>query len=256
MSVDFAYAQARAQARHGDRLSAARWRMLESSRGLAQYVHTARGTMLAPRVRHFSATSSAHAIERSLRRDWRAAVRNASRWPPRRWREAVAWTAWLPDLPALSHLMAGGAVLPWMEDDPVLSAFALHDAEARRQVIGRWARDASPAADGQDGLLFWWTERWQALWPACGAHQKALLELLHLLHGHIDLMRDVAVGPATAEDIRQDLERQVVRLLRTRTQQPVTVFCHLLLTAVEFWRLRSGLIRRALPDAVVAEHRQ
>lgn len=256
MSVEFAYAQSRAQARHGDRLSATQWRMLESSRELAQYLHTARGTMLAPRVRHFSATSSPHAIERSLRRDWRASVRNASRWPPERWLEAVAWTAWLPDLPALSHLMSGGPVLPWMQDDPVLSEFALHDATSRRQAIDRLAPGASAAADAKDGLLDWWTQQWQALWPACGSHRKALLGLLELLHEHRRVMQDVALGTGAAQDIRDDLERQVVRLLRTRTQQPVTVFCHLLLTAVELWRLRSGLVRRALSDAVVVEDRQ
>lgn len=256
MSVEFAYAQARAQARHGDRLSAAQWHMLESSRGLAQYLHSARGTMLAPRVRHFSARSSPHAIERSLRGDWHATVRNASRWPPARWREAVAWTAWLPDLPSLSHLMSGGPVLAWMQDDPVLSEFALHDAEARRQAIERWAPGASQAADGKDDLFAWWTQQWQALWPASGSHRKALLEFLELLHEHRQVMQDAALGPVTAQDIRDDLERQVVRLLRTRTRQPATVFCHLLLTAVELWRLRSGLIRRTLSDAVVAELQQ
>ena len=69
MPVEFAYAQARAQAQHGRRLSADTWSLLESSVGLSQFLHQLRGTTLAPRVEHFSATTSPHAIERFLRRE-------------------------------------------------------------------------------------------------------------------------------------------------------------------------------------------
>jgi len=47
MAVEFSYAQARAQARQGDRLSADTWGLLESSVGLAQFLHLLRGTALA-----------------------------------------------------------------------------------------------------------------------------------------------------------------------------------------------------------------
>ena len=34
--------------------------------------------------------------------------------------------------------------------------------------------------------------------------------------------------------------------MRANREQPVTIFCHLLLSALELHRLREGLVRRAL----------
>jgi hypothetical protein len=47
-------------------------------------------------------------------------------------------------------------------------------------------------------------------------------------------------------DWRSKLELDALRILRRRREQAVTVFCHLLLTALELYRLRQGLLRRAL----------
>jgi hypothetical protein len=163
MPVEFAYAQARAQARQGDRLSADTWGLLESSVGLAQFLHLLRGTALAPRVEHFSATTSPHVIERSLKREWHREVDLAMRWVPARWRAAVAWTGWLSELPAVSHLLQSGATLAWMKDDPAsprmpVAATASQHAGSRTggdfgrrrlQTIGRlqaWYRWSSGSA--------------------------------------------------------------------------------------------------------------
>lgn len=254
MSIEFAYAQARAQARHGDRLTTADWQIAESSRGLAQYLHSVRATALAPRVQHLSATSSPHAIESSLRRDWRAAVRNASLWAPRVWRPSVAWTVWLADLPAIAHLLGGGRVLPWMETDPSLSRFVAGDLDARRSAIEQSLRDAAPLADGDD-LLGWWLERLQGLWPEAESECAALMELVNLARSYRDALRADATRPDAMEELHDVLEQRVVRLMRTRNQQPVTVFCHLALTALELRRLRSGLIHRALFNDVAREIR-
>ena len=54
MRVEFAYAQARAQARGSAVPDTATWRVLESSRTLAQYLHACRATALAPLVSHFT----------------------------------------------------------------------------------------------------------------------------------------------------------------------------------------------------------
>ena len=96
MSIDFAYAQARAQARLGERLPESGWRVLESVLGLPQFLASVRNTVLAPRVRHFSATVTPHAIERTLRDDWRTEVAAVSRWVPESWLPAVTWTASVP----------------------------------------------------------------------------------------------------------------------------------------------------------------
>ena len=74
MSIDFAYAQARVQARLGERLSEAGWRILESTLGLPQYLASARNMALAARVHNFSAHVTTHTIER-------CAVTGVRRWP-------------------------------------------------------------------------------------------------------------------------------------------------------------------------------
>ncbi len=231
MPVEFAYAQARAQARHGRRLSAETWSLLDSSVGLGQFLHHVRATALGPRVERFSAASSPHVIERSLRREWHDEVECAARWVPDRWRAAVEWTAVLAELPVLVHLQQGGESQPWMADDPVLSRFIGGDGLADYD-------------DGPGG----WLLGWRRLWPADAADGAALEELVAAIES-LGIRRE----GAGAEDWRGALERHALRLLRWRRAQPVTVFCHLLLSALELHRLREGLVRRALFNDLDAE---
>jgi hypothetical protein len=232
MPVEFAYAQARAQAQHGRRLSADTWSLLESSVGLSQFLHHVRGTALAPRVEHFSATTSPHAIERFLRREWHDDVESAAHWVPGRWRPAVAWTEKLAELPAAGHLLDGGEPQAWMTDDPVLSGFAAEDPASL---------PASLEAAGYGGGLDAWLRHWRGLWPDDSKGRDALEQLVSLAD-RLGIRR----GENDAEDWRNSLERRAVSLLRRRRDEPVTVFCHLLLCALELHRLRQGLLRRAL----------
>lgn len=239
MPVEFAYAQARAQARQGDRLSADTWGLLESSVGLAQFLHLLRGTALAPRVEHFSATTSPHVIERSLRREWHREVDLAMHWVPARWRAAVAWTGWLSELPAVSHLLQSGAALAWMKDDPVLSPFAAEDTD----TVGSAIEEALPGltADGRGGEPARWLAHWRRLWPKEAADDRVLAGLVSL----VERLGTVDSGDE-AGDWRSKLESKALRILRGRREQPVTVFCHLLLSALELHRLRQGLLQRAI----------
>ena len=231
MPVEFAYAQARAQARHGRRLSADTWSLLESSVGLSQFLHHVRGTALAPRVEHFSATTSPHVIERFLRREWREEVETAARWVPARWRAAVAWTSRLAELPATTHLQAGGEPQGWMADDEALSALSAGETTA-------------PGGDGLGG----WLRSWRTLWPDDAGNDATLEEFVSLVRKHG--IRDTQ---AQTGDWRETLERLVVRVLRRHREQPVTVFCHLLLCALELHRLRQGLLQRALFNDLATE---
>lgn len=231
MPVEFAYAQARAQAQHGRRLGAETWSLLESSVGLSQFLHHVRGTALAPRVEHFSATTSPHVIERFLRREWRDEVNSAVRWVPARWRPAVAWTAGLAELPSTGYLEHGGEPQPWMAEDPVLSAFAA-------------GQEATPSGDRLAG----WLRQWRLLWPDDGDEDAALKTLVSLVEKY-GIRRE---GDA-ADDWRSRLQARAVRILRRHRDQPVTVFCHLLLCALELHRLRQGLLQRALFNDLVTE---
>jgi hypothetical protein len=231
MPVEFAYAQARAQARHGRRLSADTWSLLESSVGLSQFLHQVRGTALAPRVEHFSASSSPHVIERFLRCEWHEEVDSAVHWVPARWRAAVAWTSGLAELPATRYLQAGGEPQGWMAEDAVLSKVAAGE---------------TTAASGSG--LAGWLRHWRTLWPEQAADDPVLKEFLSLIRKHA--IRD---EQAEAGDWRETLEHRAVRILRRHREQPVTVFCHLLLCALELHRLRQGLLQRALFNDLVAE---
>ena len=224
MPVEFAYAQARAQARHGRRLSADTWSLLESSVGLSQFLHHVRGTALAPRVEHFSAATSPHIIERFLRREWYEEVESSVHWVPARWRAAVAWTSRLAELPATSYLQAGGEPQRWMADDAALSTVAA---------------GGSTATSGRGRAS--WLRHWRTLWPEDAGDDPVLEELLLLTRKH-----GIRNEQAEAGDWRETLERRAIRILRRHREQPVTVFCHLLLCALELHRLRQGLLQRAL----------
>lgn len=250
MPIEFAYMQARVQARHGDRLTLSAWQLLESARGLGQYLHAARGTALAQRVQSLSATSSAHAIERTLRREWRGDVELASHWMPAAWRPAVEWTTWLADLPSIAWLGRGGESAAWMRDDPVVSRFALPDEAARRREFS--AAGLGPVVEADD-VVTGWLGRFRALWPYGAAAARSLQAYIDLLTVYRNRLADAAGDDTGAGAARDDLEAATVRLIRRNLQQPVTVFCHLLLVALDLGRLRNGLVRRALTDARAAE---
>lgn len=243
MPIEFSYAQGRAQARLGERLPPTAWQLLETSRTLPQYLHAARGTALRSRVQSLTANASPHTIERSLRRDWRAEVRGATRWVPERWRAAVAWTGWLCDLPALAWLDQGGELLPWMREEPPLVTIAAGDAEHLRREL---AASGADALAGSDDMVTAWLEHFESVWPAGDPGTSGLRDFVDLVASSRSqpLTGTSERGAAIAPGRRLDVH--AVRLIRRSLRQPVTVFSHLLLVALDLGRLRDGLVRRAL----------
>lgn len=240
MTIEFAYAQARAQACLGDRLTPAAWQLLEASGTLAQYLHAARGTALRDRVRSLTAASSPHAIERSLRREWRAAAHGAANWVPERWRPAVRWTAWLCDLPTLARLEQGGAVLPWMADDPQLAPLAVDDRALRQRELFSAGLGALSAGDD---VLTAWRRRFEALWPAGDPGVQRLRRLVDRVDSY---RREPETRGRSRTAPGPPLEAHAARLVRRNFREAVTVFTYLLLVALDLGRLRDGLVRRAL----------
>lgn len=240
MPIEFSYAQARAQARQGDRLGEDSWSLLESSVGLAQYLHLVRGTALATRVEHFSATTSPHVIDRFLRQEWRREVAAVARWAPLRWRAAVTWTARLVELPAVSHLLHGDAMQPWMADDPVLSGLAAKDADTVRASIEEALPGLAANNRGGNDARARWLSEWRRLWPDDARPDPLLDRLTQLVERYSGGETEGGGG------WRSELVRHALQILRAHREQPVTIFCHLLLSALELHRLRQGLLERAL----------
>ena len=76
----FAYAQARAQARHGERLRETDWQGLEAARSTDIYLDRVRRTCLHRFTERLDARMDAHAIERGLRAAWRSYVLEIADW--------------------------------------------------------------------------------------------------------------------------------------------------------------------------------
>ncbi len=247
MSIDLAYAQARVQARLGERLSEAGWRSLESTLGLPQYLATARTTALAPLLQHLSGSVTTHAVERALRDSWRAEVTAVSRWVPERWSPAVQWTAWLPYLDAVAWLMRGQPVAAWMEKDAVLGDLSIDDTTARRHAVAESAFGILTDGDGPEDLRARWFDHWTRLHPATGAGEKAGLRALVSAVIHYRTAIDSrGAGRAERADARTRLGARVTSLVHRHAAQPVAVFSHLLLVSLDLQRLRDGMLRRTL----------
>lgn len=240
MPIEFSYAQARAQARHGARLSVDDWSLLESSKGLSYYLQAARSTALAVWIQPLSAASSPHQIEFTLRQAWRGEVETARRWSPKAWQESIAWTVWLPYLPAIAHLRSGVAAVPWMTNDPMLSPFLDDHGSGVLQFAGA---DVDPLQE--------WLSSWQALWPKSRSGHPSLQKLVQQLRR--TLASQAAIDTSDAVGLQESLECRIARLMRMRCQQSVTVFYHLTLVALQLWRLRSGLIRRSLFNSAASD---
>lgn len=243
MAIDFEYVQARVQARLGERLDSAGWQLLETSRDLGQYLHAARGTVLSSKIEPLSATASPHVIERTLRREWRREVNIAERWVPARWRTAVAWTAHLCDLPTLEWLERGGGVLAWMRDDEALSPFAHVDSTMRAGELA--AAGLGPLIEQKD-LAVAWLAHFESTWPDDGSATERLRAFVRRIETYRARLAEADLTAAAQASQRDRLEARAVRLIRRSLAEPVTVFCHLLLAALDLERLRGGLVRRAL----------
>ena len=240
------FAQARINARHGERLHEADWRRIESLRELAPLLESARGTALRAWLVGISAESTVHQVESTLRRHWRDLVREVAGWMPRSWQPALAWWAVLPDLAPLQHLAGQGEPLPWMRDDSAWRDLCAAEPGSRvaRLAAGPLAALAVAWSAPQTLGRAWQTE-WQRRWPP---HRRdpddTLQRLVRTLLGHDQAF--VAADPAQGWVLRGSLRAQLSLLLRRATLEPAAAFIHLALCALDLERLRAELLIRYL----------
>lgn len=246
-----AYVQARLQARHGQRPTDDRWRLLEATPDLAGYLQAARATSLRPWVVHLPAESGTHQIERSLRRDWKNYVAEISGWLPAAWRPAAAWLGTLPDLPFFVHLARDEAVPRWMLEDPVLAEIGQTDLEHRREALGqtRLSRIATPVLEGAPPVAAW-LDAWQRDWPREDAADISALERLRrIFQTHISTILEEPLEHPPGPALRRQIGDRFSMAFRRESGRIAAVFAHLGLMALDLERLRGGLVLRALfPD--------
>ena len=241
----FAYAQARLQARHGQRPDDLLWRRLHSTGDLANYLQMARQTVLRPWVMGIDSGGSSDDIEFSLRRQLRLYIEEVAHWLPADWRAAFQALQTLLELPALQHLLSGEGVPAWMLEDPLLRGFAGGNVELRMQAIQ--ASEAGylvQAWQRGEPLYHVWYDAWRHRWPGPARLNAAMEHLGRLMLQHI---RSVSTngGAATAEQ-RQALLSKLIAAFRKYSFQPAAAFCHLALVALDLEKLRGDLLRRKL----------
>jgi len=243
ISPEFAYAQARIQARFAALPAESEWRRLAASRTLTAFLEEARAGPLRAWVKGFSDQSDAHDLEAGLRFLYREILDAVAGWVPEAWREAVSWVRWLTLLALLTHLRAGGGTPAWVARDPWLRTL-LDDGEGSESRVHADARVQRLLQAGDGGVSVW-VDEWHRSWPPCNpATSLDLVSLEVLLMDHTKDFRRVA--PASAWRLREELRKGLRLRLHRSTLQPSVPFIYLALTALDLERLRAALIGRAL----------
>jgi hypothetical protein len=246
---------ARVLARHGERLGPADWRRIEATRDWTPALEVARSTALRPWLDGITADSGVAQVEGTLRRHWRGVVSETAAWMPAPWQAAVAWCAWLPDLPLLQHLARGGEPPPWMRDDDAWRALAAAQPPSRASVLAAGPAGALAAAwTAPDDAGRAWLLEWRKRVPrrvrartagatpdSAGASLEALVRVLR---DHAKVFGVAA--PSQGWALRGALRSRLVQLLRRSALQPAMAFVHLALCALDLERLRAELLRRLL----------
>jgi hypothetical protein len=239
------YALTRVQSEYGARLDTNEWRRLEASHDLGQYLEAARSSIFGPWVAALDRSRDAHFIERTLRGAWRSYVRTIVGWHPRRWQPWLTWLEWLPTLGLIARFEHAGSVPAWLLADPILGP-AARGASAERPVAVNGSALAffEPAIAGRVPLAELWLTRWRELRPPVDAFTEQLLAgVSRAVQEHA---RMLALEGADAVALRAQLRERLNKLFRAAAGTLVATLCHLALMALDFERLRGGLVNRSL----------
>lgn len=244
-AAQFSYAQARMQARLGDRADERAWRHLQGSGDLASYLQATGHTTLRVWTAGLHAGNSSHDIELALRMHYRLYVGEIARWLPARWDVVVRALARLPDLPALQHLLSGATAPAWMRDDPELRAFTSEHPATRAAALEvpdhAWL---ATAWQHEIALPTAWYDHWRSLWPDAPRQTDGLQHLGALLLGHI---REIRPAAGTQTDTpRARLMHRLTAAFRRYSFQPAAACAHIGIIALDLERLRADLVDRAL----------
>jgi hypothetical protein len=239
------YALTRVQSQYGSRPDSSEWRRLEASHDLGQYLEGARSSIFGPWISSLDRNRDAHVIERTLRSAWRSYVSTVAAWHPRRWQSWLTWLEWLPTLGLIARLERGDLMPAWLLADPILGS-AAQGASAERSVSVKGTALAifEPSIAGRVPLAELWLARWRELRPPVDAFTEQLLAAVsRAVQEHA---RMLALEGADGVTLRNQLRERLDKLFRAAAGTVVATLCHLALMALDFERLRGGLVNRSL----------
>jgi len=243
--AQFAYAQARLQARHGNRPTEQLWQRLAGAGDLANFLQQAQRTSLRPWVLGMQATQTSHALELSLRQRFRGYIEEVASWLPGHWAAVVHPAKHLLDLPVLQFLLHGETAPPWLPGDAALRPFASENRASRREALHEAGRDYLVIAWQQGTpLSLAWLEHWQHQWPASRGFAAGLTYLGRLLRRYLE--EALAGHTAAGDRLRQPLVAGLGHAFRRYSCEPAAACAHLGLVALDLEKLRGELLQRAL----------
>jgi len=240
-SSQVAYAQARIQARFGDRPTETFWRELEAGRDLPHLIDVARASSVGDAVESLAPSLTAHALEARLRGRWRGVCTELARWYPPAWQPAMLWLGWLPWLPPLAWLQQTGIAPTWLAEDPVLGDLVAAEAPARADLLA--AGPLAPLADAwRNGhnLAEAWRLHWRSTWPAGPARERGGLERLDAVLEGFTPGSTVAAGP-DFDAVVDAAQAAATRVFRRLAGTPVAGVALLVLLSLDHLRLRAAV---------------
>ncbi|MGE5154451.1 MAG: hypothetical protein ACM3ST_10570 [Bdellovibrio bacteriovorus] len=244
-ALDFAYPQARVQARYAALPTETEWQRLAGARTLGAYLEDARVGPMRPWVKGFSALSGAHDVERGLRALAWEQVQEVAAWVPGAWRPSVAWIAWLPFLAVLEQLARTAPLPRWLAQDPRLAELLDDDGVASADALERRGLTVLVSEGDAEQVLSRWVNAWQSRLPTLRRGTTRQLELFSRdLRAHLAVFR--RSSPDAAWGLRQTLRERLRLRFHQHPLQPLTVFLYLALILLDLERLRGELVRRCV----------
>jgi hypothetical protein len=244
--IEFAYAQARLQTRHGRLPDAAVWQQLEASRSAGHFLAQAQAGPLSRWTEGVDERCDAHRIERQLRLHWRCYADEVAHWLPPRWQSATQWFGTLGELALIDATCRRAEGLGWAQADARLAVLAEPDPLRREQALRALGlapfAALAPGSRSADTARIWHDE-WQRRLPPDHGDARLINRPAELLLPRL-LAADGARGTDTTASVRGTLRK----LFRRHAASALAVFAHLALVAMDLERLRGGLIVRYLFD--------
>jgi len=133
----------------------------------------------------------------------------------------------------------------WLLADPIVGPVARgSSAERLADVKGTALAVFEPAITGRRPLADLWLAHWRELRPPVEPFTEQLLAAVsRAVEEHA---RMLALEGANGVALRDQLHKRFERLFRAAAGTVVATLCHLALVALDFERLRGGLVSRSL----------